>query len=39
MGKRSEVKREKIELPKRSSRGRYDDQASLEGRRFVAEVF
>jgi hypothetical protein len=33
------VKREKIKLPKRSSKGRYDDQATLKGRRFVAEVF
>jgi hypothetical protein len=33
------VKREKIKLPKRSNRGRYDDQASLAGRRVVPEVF
>jgi polyphosphate kinase 2 len=33
------VKREKVKLPKRSSRGRYDDRATLEGRRFVAEAF
>ena len=31
--------REKIKLPKRSSKGEYDDQASLEGRRFVKEKF
>jgi polyphosphate kinase 2 len=33
------VKRKKITLPKRSNRGRYDDQAALEGRRRVAERF
>jgi polyphosphate kinase 2 len=33
------VAREKIELPKRSKKGAYDDQASLKGRRFVPEVF
>jgi len=33
------VKREKVKLPKRSSRGRYDDRASLAGRRLVPEVF
>ena len=33
------VKREKVKLPKRSNRGRYDDQAALEGRRYVPEVF
>lgn len=32
------VKREKINLPKRSRKGEYDDEASLKGRRFVAEV-
>jgi polyphosphate kinase len=31
--------REKVELPKRSSKGRYDDQATLEGRRFVADRY
>jgi polyphosphate kinase 2 len=33
------VPREKIELPKRSSKGEYDDQAPLKGRRFVPERF
>jgi hypothetical protein len=33
------VKREKIELPKRSKKGAYDDQASLRGRRFVPEAY
>jgi polyphosphate kinase len=33
------VARAKIKLPKRSSRGKYDDQASLRGRNFVAERF
>ena len=32
-----EVDREKIKLPKRSSKGEYDDQASLQGRTFVPE--
>ncbi len=31
------VPREKIRLPKRSNKRAYDDQASLEGRRFVPE--
>jgi polyphosphate kinase len=30
--------REEIKLPKRSQKGAYDDQASLEGRRFVPET-
>jgi hypothetical protein len=29
------VRRQKIELPRRSRKGAYDDAASLEGRRFV----
>jgi len=29
----------KVKLPKRSSKGRYDDQASLRGRNFVAERY
>lgn len=33
------VAHEKIKLPKRSLKGQYDDQASLKGRRFVAEVY
>jgi polyphosphate kinase 2 len=33
------VPREPVELPKRSKKGAYDDQATLEGRRFVKEVF
>jgi polyphosphate kinase len=33
------VTRPKVKLPKRSSRGRYDDQASLRGRNFLAERF
>jgi polyphosphate kinase 2 len=32
-----QVAREKIELPKRSTKGEYDDQAVLEGRNFVPE--
>jgi polyphosphate kinase len=33
------VDREKIKLPKRSMKGEYDDQASLKGRKFVAEKY
>ncbi len=33
-----EVKREKIELPKRSKKGAYDDEATLKGRTFVTET-
>jgi polyphosphate kinase len=33
------VKRTKVKLPKRSDKGRYDDQATLKGKRFVREVF
>ena len=31
------VPREKVKLPKRSDKGRYDDQATLKGREFVPE--
>lgn len=33
------VKREKIELPKRSKKGAYDDVASIRGRRFVPQDY
>ncbi|MBV8602165.1 MAG: polyphosphate kinase 2 [Candidatus Eremiobacteraeota bacterium] len=33
------VKREKVKLPPRSEKGKYDDQASLNGRKFVKEVY
>jgi polyphosphate kinase len=33
------VPRAKVKLPKRSTKGKYDDQASLKGRRFVAERY
>ncbi len=33
------VPRTKVKLPKRSSKGRYDDQASLKGRKFVADSY
>ncbi len=33
------VPREKVKLPKRGSKGAYDDQASLRGRRFVPERY
>src|SRR5262249_55635540 len=32
-----DVRRDKVKLPKRSSKGEYDDQAILEGRTFVPE--
>jgi len=31
--------REKVKLPERSEKRRYDDSASLKGRRFVREVY
>jgi polyphosphate kinase len=31
--------REKIKIPNRSNKGKYDDQASLQGRRFIPEVY
>jgi len=34
-----ELPRQKIRLPKRSMKGEYDDQKSLEGRRFVTEKY
>jgi len=33
------VPRQKIELPKRSNKGAYDDQATLKGRKFVPEKY
>jgi len=33
------VSRSKVKLPRRSDKGKYDDQASLRGQRFVAEVY
>jgi len=33
------IKQAKVKLPKRSNKGRYDDQASMRGRNFVAERF
>jgi polyphosphate kinase len=33
------VKRAKVKLPKRSDKGKYDDQATLKGRHFVREAF
>jgi polyphosphate kinase len=33
------VPRDKVKLPPRSDKRKYDDQASLKGRRFVAEVY
>jgi polyphosphate kinase len=34
-----EVPREKVKLPKRSHEGKYDDVATLEGRKFVPEKY
>jgi polyphosphate kinase 2 len=34
-----EVPRPKVKLPKRSNKGRYDDQATLDGRRVVPEKY
>jgi len=33
------VPREKVKLPERSDKGRYDDDASLKGRRFIKEKY
>ena len=33
------VPREKVKLPKRSDKGRYDDEASLKGKRFIQEKY
>ena len=33
------VAREKVKLPKRSEKGRYDDEASLKGRRFIPDKY
>jgi polyphosphate kinase len=33
------LRRDKVKLPKRGKKGQYDDQSSLEGRKFVAEKY
>ena len=33
------ISRDKVKLPKRSHKGRYNDQASLRGMKFVAEKY
>lgn len=33
------IRHDKVKLPKRSDKGEYDDQATLEGRRFVRERY
>ena len=33
------VEQSKVKLPRRSSRGKYDDQTTLEGRHFVRERY
>lgn len=35
----AKMRREKVKLPKRSEKGRYDDKAPLKGKRFVAERY
>jgi polyphosphate kinase len=35
----TKIPRTKVELPKRSNKGRYDDQVTLKGRRFIPEVY
>jgi hypothetical protein len=34
-----EVPRDKVKLPSRSDKGEYDDEATMAGRRFVAEKY
>jgi polyphosphate kinase len=34
-----QVRRKKVKIPKRSTKGGYDDQATLKGRRFVPESY
>jgi hypothetical protein len=33
------VHREKVKIPKRPTKGEYDDQATLQGRKFVPEKY
>lgn len=33
------IRRDKVKLPKRSDKGKYDDQVTLKGRKFVAEKY
>lgn len=33
------VRREKVSLPKRSTKGEFDDQATLKGRHFIPEIY
>ena len=33
------ISRPKVKLPKRSEKHKYDDQASLKGRKFVRELY
>jgi polyphosphate kinase len=33
------IRKQKVKLPKRSNKNKYDDQASLKGRRFVRETY
>jgi polyphosphate kinase len=33
------IQRIKVKLPKRSNKGKYDDQATLSGRNFVRETY
>jgi hypothetical protein len=31
--------REKVKIPKRSNKGKYDDEATLKGKRFIPEKY
>ena len=33
------LRKEKVKLPKRSNKQKYDDQSSLKGRKFVPETY
>jgi hypothetical protein len=33
------IAKDKVKLPKRSTKDKYDDQASLKGRKFVSEYY
>jgi hypothetical protein len=33
------IRRDKVKLPKRSKKGKYDDSASLKGRKFIPEKY
>src|SRR5215469_15465642 len=35
----TKIAHKKVKLPKRSNKGRYDDQVTLKGRRFIPEIY